>query len=175
MRICQLCLLCCLMLAACAPQSGRRQAPSDAIVVQPRVAGAAEAVVEAAPDVALERARTALLARGFTLSLLASPTGTLEAEHEAQATTDWATCPPVTVRDPFSEALRSQRVNAGEIATRVTIKATAATATSSRVAIRALSVGDYVNSFTGTPQQSACRSTGGLEQELLTAMRNGGA
>ena len=109
------------------------------------------------------------------LHVAVGPTGTLEAEHEAQATTDWATCPPVTVRDPLSEALRSQRDNAGEIATRVTIKATAATATSSRVAIRALSVGDYVNSFTGTPQQSACRSTGVLEQELLTAMRNGGA
>jgi hypothetical protein len=70
--------------------------------------------------------------------------------------------------------LRSRRVDAGEVATRVTVKANAATPTSSRVAIRALSIGSYVNSFTGTPQQGACRSTGVLEQELLAAMRTGG-
>ena len=69
--------------------------------------------------------------------------------------------------------MRSARTNAGEVSTRVTVKATAASPTSTRVAVRALSVGSYVNGFTGTPQQGACRSTGVLEQELVEAMRTG--
>ena len=174
MRVCRLSLFLCLALAACAPQSGRRQAPADAIAVQPRVAGAAEGVVDVAPDIALERASAALVARGFTLALLSGPAGTLEANHDNQAVSDWASCPAITVRDPFSEALRSRRVDAGEVATRVTVKATPDNATGSRVAIRALSIGSYVHGFTGTPQQSACWSTGVLEQELLAAMRAGG-
>jgi hypothetical protein len=171
MRISLLFLLICLAMAACAQQPARRQAPSESIVVQPRVAGAAEAEVDATPEAALQRARAALEQRGFTLGLLASPTGTLEAEHAAQATSDWATCPTITLRDPFSEALRSRRTNAGEVSTRVTVKAAAAEPSGTRVAVRALSVGSYVNGFTGTPQQGACRSTGILEQELIEAMR----
>ncbi len=173
MRVGRLSLLLCLTLAACAPQSGRRQAPDDAIAVQPRVAGAAEAVIDVAPEIAIERVRAALIARGFTPELLSGPAGTLEASHDDEATTDWAVCPKITVRDPFSEAFRSRRVDAGEVATRVSVKAAAATPNGSRVAVRALSVGTYVNSFTGTPQQSACRSTGVLEQELVAAMRSG--
>ena len=173
MRHCRLCLLLPLALAACAPLHGPRQAPADSIAVQPRVAGAAEAVVDVTPEIALERARAALQARGFTFDALASPAGTLEANNGGQAETDWANCPVITLRDPFSEALRSRRTRAGEVSTRVTVKATAATATSTRVAIRALSIGSYVNGFTGTPQQGACRSTGVLEQELLAAMRTG--
>jgi hypothetical protein len=168
---CRLLLLSCLVIAACAPQAARRQAPADSIAVQPRVSGAAEGVVSVAPDTALERARAALTARGFTMSLLPGPAGTLEASHDEQGTTDWASCPTITVRDPFSEALRSRRTDAGSVATRVTVKATAAGANETRVAIRALSVGNYVNGFTGTPQQSACRSTVVLEQEILAAMR----
>jgi hypothetical protein len=141
--------------------------------VQPRVAGAAEAVVDTAPDEAIERARAALQARGFTLDLLAGPSGTLEASHDAQAETDWASCPVITVRDPFSEALRSRRTNAGEVSTRVTVKAAAAQPSGTNVAVRALSVGSYINAFTGNPQQSACRSTGVLEQELIEAIRAG--
>ena len=171
MRVRRLSLILCLGLAACAPQAARRQAPADSIAVQPRVAGAAEGVVAATPDVALERAQAALAARGFKMSLLPGPAGTLEASHDEQAINDWATCPTITVRDPFSEALRSRRTDAGFVATRVTVKATASSPTETRVAIRALSVGSYLNGFTGTPQQSACRSTGVLEQELLAAMR----
>jgi hypothetical protein len=173
MRHCRLPLLLSLALAACAPQHDRRQAPADSIVVQPRVAGAAESVVDVTPEVAVQRARAALQARGFTFDNLASPAGTLEASKGEQATTDWASCPIITVRDPFSEAFRSRRTEAGEVSTRVTIKATADTATSSRVAVRALSIGSYINSFTGTPEQAACRSTGVLEQDLVEAMRAG--
>ena len=173
MRLRRLNLLLYLALAACVPQHPRRQAPADAIAVQPRVASAAEAVVEVTPEVAIERARSALQSRGFTLSPLAGLIGTLEADHDAQATTAWANCPTIRLRDPFSEALRSRRTSAGEVSTRVTVKATAAPPTSTRVAVRALSVGSYVNGFTGTPQQGACRSTGVLEQELVEAMRTG--
>ena len=173
MRPCRLSLLLCLALAACAPQQTRRQAPKDSIAVQPRLAGAAEAVVDVAPGVAIERARTALQARGFALGPLASPTGTLEATTTGQAAADWASCPSITLRDPFSEAFRSRRTDAGEVSTRVTVKATADPPASSRIAIRALSVGTYVNGFTGNPQQGACRSTGVLEQDVLTAMRTG--
>lgn len=173
MGLLRLSMLLCLVLAACAPQRAQRQAPQDSIAVQPRVSGAAEAVVEVSPDVAIERARAALLARGFTPSVLAGPPGTLEASSEDRAATEYASCPAITVRDPFSEAFRSRRTDAGEVSTRVTVKATADAPTGSRLAVRALSVGSYVNSFTGTPQQGPCRSTGVLEQELIEAMRTG--
>jgi hypothetical protein len=166
-------MLLCLGLAACAPQRAQRQAPQDSIAVQPRVSGAAEAVVEAPPEVAIERVRAALLARGFTPGALPGPSGTLEASSAERAATDYASCPAITVRDPFSEAFRSRRTDAGEVSTRVTVKVTADPPTGSRVAVRALSVGSYVNGFTGTPQQGPCRSTGVLERELVEAMRTG--
>lgn len=173
MRLRRLSLLFCLALAACAPQQARRQSPAGSIAVQPRVAGATEAVVDVAPAVALERASEALQTRAFKLDLLASPAGTLEAASSGQALADWASCPRITVRDPFSEALRSRRTDAGDISTRVSVKATEASPSSSRVAVRALSIGTYVNGFTGNPQQGACRSTGVLEQQLVEAMRTG--
>lgn len=76
------------------------------------------------------------------------------------------------MRDPFSEALRSNRVNAGEVATQVTVNATPGSPNSTQLAIRSLSIGTYVNGYTGNPQEGACRSTGTLEQELLAAVRS---
>ena len=169
------CWLMLLVLAApgCTQEAPPRPAPAGSTPIQPRVAGAAEAVVELAPAEALARVREALLAQGFTISPLPSPGSSLEASYPGRATSEWATCPRITVRDPFSEALRSNRVNAGEVATQVTVNATPASTSGTQVAIRSLSIGTYVNGFTGNPQEGACRSTGVLEQDLLAAVRGG--
>jgi hypothetical protein len=165
----------CLVAAAataCAPPGGRRQAPAGSAEGQPRSSGAAEAVVDVAPAAALERTRSALVARGFSISGIAGRADTLEATSAGQASPDWATCPRITMRDPFNEAFRRSQAAAGEVSTRVTVSATpAAAAGGSRVAIRALSLGTYLNPYTGTPQQGACQSTGALERELLEAVR----
>jgi hypothetical protein len=161
-----------LMVAACAPQPRERQPPAGSTTVAPRVAiGAVEAVVDGTPAAALDRARAALEARGFTISTLAGPAGTLEATGRTDA--QWASCPTITVRDPFSEALRSRRVQADQVASRVTVTAAAATPATTRVAVRALHLGTYVNSFTGNPQEVACRSSGLVEREVLEAIRAG--
>src|SRR3954468_22952538 len=94
-------------VAGCTPQPPPRPAPAGSTPVQPRVVGAAEAVLEQTPAVALERAHAALAARGFKIGPLPSPGTSLEATYPAKASTDWASCPRITVRDPFSEALRS--------------------------------------------------------------------
>jgi hypothetical protein len=160
-------------VAGCAPQTPPRPAPAGSTPVQPRVVGAAEAVLEQTPAAILERARAALAARGFEIGPLPGPATSLEATYPAQASTDWATCPRITVRDPFSEALRSNWVNAGEVTTQVTVNATPASTSSTRVTVRSLNVGTYVNSYTGNPQEGACRSTGVIEQDLLAALRKG--
>jgi hypothetical protein len=173
MRQCVLFLICVMAFTACAPPPAQRHVATGSVEVQPRVAGAAEAVVEATPEAALERAKAALTARCFVISALPGPSGTLEASSRGQPTADWASCPRITVRDPFSEALRSQRASAGEVSTRVTVSAKSASATTTRVAVRALYIGSYLNSFTNTPQQAACRSTGVLEQQVIEAVRAG--
>jgi len=171
---CRWCLTVLLVAAAgCTEQPPPRPAPAGSTPVQPRATGAAEAVVELTPAAALERARVALVDRGFAISALPGPGSSLEANHPAQASIDWATCPRITVRDPFSEALRSNWVNAVEVATQVTVNATPASASSARVAVRSLSIGTYVNSYTGNPQEGACRSNGVLEQDLLAALQKG--
>ena len=166
------CWLMLLVLAAAGcTQEPPRPAPAGSTPVQPRVAGAAEAMVEVPPAEALTRMREALLALGFTISPLPSPGSSLEASYPGQATSEWATCPRITVRDPFSEALRSNWVNAAEVATQVTVNATPASTSGTQVAIRSLSIGTYVNGFTGNPQEGACRSTGVLERDLVAALQ----
>ena len=162
-----------LAAAGCAQEPPPRPAPAGSTPVQPRVAGAAEAVVDLPPAAALARAREALLALGFTISPLPSPGNSVEASYPGQATSEWATCPRITVRDPFSEALRSNWVNAGEVATQVTVNAMPASTSGTQVAIRSLSIGTYVNGFTGNPQEGACRSTGVLEGDLVGALQKG--
>ena len=79
----------------------------------------------------------------------------------------------MTVRDPFSEAFRSRRKQAGELSTNVTVSVSPAAPGSTKVAVRSLFLGTYINDYTGNPQQGACRSTGGLEQAVLAAIRGG--
>ena len=71
------------------------------------------------------------------------------------------------------QALRARRTEANEVETRVTVLATPVPPGKTRLAIRALNLGTYVNSFTNTPQQSTCRSTGVLERELVEAVQAG--
>jgi hypothetical protein len=46
-------------------------------------------------------------------------------------------------------------------------------ATETRLVFRTLNIGTYINSFTNTPQESSCRSTGVLERELIAAASAG--
>lgn len=174
MRGRQMALVLGVALAGCAPPQAVRKAPQGSVEVQPRASGAAEATLPGIPGTVLQRATGALQAQGLTVSVLPGPSGTVEATKRGAVDPAWADCPTVTVRDPFSEALRSRRKEAGGLSTRVTVSAAAASADTTTVTVRALFLGDYVNDFTGNPQQSACRSTGGLEQSVLDALRSGG-
>jgi hypothetical protein len=159
-------------LAACtSPQQGRRTAPAGSVAVQPRFSGGAEAVLASEPAAAIAKAEQVLRERGFALVAPPTPNGPLEATSRGAASAGWAECPTITLRDPFSEALRARRTEASEFTTRVTVNATPLPAGETRLAIRALNIGTYVNSFTNTPQQSTCRSTGALERELVEAVQ----
>jgi hypothetical protein len=167
-----LALLALAALAACAsPQQGRRTAPTGSAAVQPRVSGGAETVLASEPAAAIAKAGQVLRERRFALVAPPTPNGPLEATNRGAASAGWAECPAITLRDPFSEALRARRTEASGFTTRVTVNATPLSAGETRLAIRALNIGTYVNSFTGTPQQSTCRSTGMLEGELIEAVQ----
>jgi hypothetical protein len=162
-----------LGLAACTQPQGRRTASAGSVAVQPRFSGGAETVLEAGPGAATAKAEQALRVRGFTVTAPSTPNGPLEATTRGAVSPDRASCPAITLRDPFSEALRARRTEASELETRVTVLATPVPPGETRLAIRALNLGTYVNSFTNTPQQSTCRSTGVLERELVEAVQAG--
>jgi hypothetical protein len=168
-----LALLALAALAACAsPQQGRRTAPTGSAAVQPRVSGGAETVLASEPAAAIAKAGQVLRERGFALVAPPTPNGPLEATNRGAASASWAECPAITLRDPFSEALRARRTEASGFTARVTVSATPLPAGGgTRLAVRALNIGTYVNSFTNTPQQSTCRSTGALERELVEAVQ----
>ena len=126
-----------MALAGCATPHPVRKAPPGSAEIQPRASGAAEGTVDGVPGAILERAATALQAQGLTLSVLPGPSGMTEATGDGAVDPRWADCPTITVRDPFSEALRSRRKNAAEMTTRVTVSTAAATpATVTRSASR---------------------------------------
>jgi hypothetical protein len=160
-----------LGLATCAPPQGRRTAPAGSVPVQPRFTGGAEAELASEPAAAIAKAEQVLRERGFTLVAPPTPNGPLEATSRGEASPGWADCPAITLRDPFSEALRARRTEASGFTTRVTVNAAPVSPGETRLAVRALNIGTYVNSFTGTPQQSTCRSTGVLERDLVEAVQ----
>jgi len=174
MRAGRLILILAMTLAGCASPQAVRKPPAGSTQVQPRASGGAEATLDGAAPPVLERAVAAMQSQGLTVSVLPGPSGTVEASKDGMVDPHWADCPTITVRDPFSEALRSRRKEAGEMSTRVTVTASAVAPGTTRVAVRALFLGDYINDYTGTPQQAACRSTGALEQAVLAAIREGG-
>ncbi len=159
------------LLAGCERHEVVRQAPGDSTPVQPRVSGAAEEILPLAPPAALEKAAAVLSSRGFVIAPALSPTAPLEASSGGPTAAEWASCPTITVRDPFAEAFRARRTGASDFDTRVTVTATAIDPARTRLAIRTLSIGNYQNSYIGTAEQASCRSTGVLERELLDAVR----
>lgn len=174
MRAGRLTLVLAMILAGCASPQAVRKPPPGSTQVQPRASGGAEATLDDAPAQVLELAAAAMRSQGLTVGILPGPSSTTEANKDGAVDPQWADCPTITVRDPFSEALRHRRKEAGEMSTRVTVTASAVTPSTTKVTVRALFLGDYINDFTGTPQQAACRSTGALEQAVLAAIREGG-
>ena len=165
-------LLLTLLLTACAEEPGHvRQAPSGSEPVEPRNSGGVDTTLAITPATALAKAAEALRARGFVITPSITPNASLDANSGGPGLTEWASCPQITLRDPFAEAFRFRRTGASDFDTQVTFKATPAAADQTRVIIRTLSVGNYQNSFIGTAEQASCRSTGVLENELLAALR----
>ena len=174
-------LLLVLALAACAAEERPRQRPAEPVTApapptaQPaRGAGGAEAVVGIAAGEAIARAVAALEAKGFTLVGPVTPGRLLEARGGPVVDEAWAICPRITTRDPFAEAFRARSVNASEVRSTVTVFTADAGGAATTVVVRASHVGTYLNSFTNNPEQSACRTTGLLEDEVLDAIRAGG-
>lgn len=163
-----------LLLAACdlperpTPRATRIEA-TDVTVVTPRLAGAAEETVAAAPAEVVARIDAAL--RRLNLA----PVGPIEVGIPIEARSQrisppgWADCPDVQIRDPFAEALRARTASAGNIRSSATVIVRPAEGGTSRVSVRAVHEGTYINAFTNNPEQRPCRSTGELERELLAA------
>jgi len=166
-------LLGALLLSGCARQEGPRQAPEGSTPVQPRAIGGAETVLPLPAPAALQRAETALRDRGFAITPLSGAGRPLEATSTGSTSPAWADCPTIRVRDEFSEAFRSRRVDVSDGATRVTVTIAPVSANETRLVFRTLNIGTYINSFTNTPQESSCRSTGVLERELIAAVSAG--
>lgn len=163
-----------LLLAACdlperQPPRAGRVAATDVTVVSPRIAGAAEETVPAAPEEVVARIDAAL--RRLNLA----PVGPvvvgipIEARSQRISPPGWADCPDVQIRDPFAEALRARTASAGNISSSATVTIRPAEGGTSSVSVRAVHEGTYINAFTNNPEQRPCRSTGELERELLAA------
>lgn len=164
-------LLGALLLAGCARQEAPRHAPAGSTPVQPRAIGGAETVLPLPPPAAVQRVETVLRERDFAITPFSGAGRPLEAASTGSTSPAWADCPTIRVRDEFSEAFRSRRVDASDFETRVTVVAVPVSPGETRLVFRTLHIGNYVNSFTNTVQQSSCRSTGVLEQQLVEAVR----
>jgi hypothetical protein len=164
-----------LLLVACAaeprPDTGRSASP---VASQAQIAGAAEALLAEPPVAVIERAAAVLRQRGFETTGVYSPSRSVEARSAGTSDPAWATCPAITVRDPFAEAFRSRSAEATDARSTVTVLAVGAPDNSTRLVVRARHIGTYLNSYTNNPQEAACRSTGVLEQEILEAISGGG-
>jgi hypothetical protein len=163
-----------LLLAACAaeppPRADRSAPPAPS---QARVAGAVEALVPRPPTETIERAAAVLRERGFVTTGVDSPGRSVEARSPGTSDPAWATCPTLTVRDPFAEAFRSRTAEATDVRSTVSVLAAQAANDGTRLVVRARHIGTYLNSFTNNPQEAACRSTGVLEQSILDAITSG--
>jgi hypothetical protein len=166
-----------LLLAACATEPRPRQAPpSTAPGGEPSVRSVMRGGISEAlplpPEEALARAQRALTARGLTVVNPGAAGRALDARGQGLVSTGWADCPRLMTRDPSAEAFRGRRVEPTELRLSVTTSA-AASADGSNVTISVTPIGIYLNSYTYTPEQGPCRSTGVLERELLDAIRQG--
>jgi len=166
-------LLSLFLLAACAtdqPRGGSApSAPSQA-----RIAGAAETVIRRTPVETTERAAAVLREQGFVISGVDSPGRSVEVRSPGASDPSWATCPSITVRDPFAEAFRSRTAEATDVRSTVTVLAATAPENATSLVVRARHIGTYLNSFTNNPEEAACRSTGVLEHRILDVIAGGG-
>ena len=163
-----------MLLAACAAEPPpRSDRPAPAAPSQARIAGAVEATVPEPPAAVIARADAVLRQRGFTVTGINSPGRQVEARGPGTSDAAWATCFPITVRDPFAEAFRSRTAEASDVQSTVTVLAAVAPDNGTRVVVRARHIGTYLNSFINTSEEAACRSTGVLEQSVLDAIVQG--
>jgi hypothetical protein len=164
-----------LLLAACAAEPPpRTDRSASSVPSQARVVGAVEAVVPRPPVEMIEHAADVLRQRGFVTTGVNSPGRSVEARRAETSDAAWATCPAITVRDPFAEAFRSRTAEATDVQSTVTVLAAAAPDNATRLVVRARHIGTYLNSYTNNPEEAACRSTGVLEQTILDAIVSGG-
>lgn len=166
-----------LALAACdlpprGPQRATGITPRDVPVVA-RSAGAVEETVAAPATEVVTRINAALRQRGIVPLGPVVAELPIEARGQLGSPPGWAACPEVSLRDPFAEAFRARTASAGEIRSSMTVTVRGIDGDQSRVAVRAVHQGTYINSFTNNPEQRPCRSTGVLEQEILAAARGG--
>lgn len=168
-----------LLLAACAEGPAPRlsapavTAPGGAPALRQSVVSGITEPMPAAPEPLLLRAQQELSRLGLSVVNPGMAGGTLNARGRANLSSGWAECPKLMTRDPSAEAFRGRRVDATDLAMSVTVRAVAAGDGASNVTISATPIGTYLNSFTFTPEQGPCRSTGALEQQVLEAMRKG--
>lgn len=142
-----------------APMPGRARVRGDVVATSPLPAAAV-----------LDRAAQALRKMGFTSIDRSDITGSLEAHNNDRTEASWADCPRITLRDPFAEAFRSRPAEASGFRTVVTVTTARGVDGGTRLGVRVLNIGTYLNGFTNTPEEAACRSTGVLERELATAI-----
>lgn len=163
-----------LLLTACASEPPpRTDRSASAVPTLARVAGAAEADMAKPPTEVIERADAILRERGFVVTGVTSPGRQVEARDPDTSDPAWATCSPITVRDPFAEAFRSRTAEATDVRSTVTVLAAVAPDGGTHVVVRARHIGTYLNSFTNTPEEAACRSTGVLERSVIDAITAG--
>jgi hypothetical protein len=168
-------LLLAALATACTPAPTRREIPDALASPRPPLADAVEADVEVPAELALERVAQGLRVRGFMISDLRVRTGSVEAGSTGPLARGWADCPTMAYRSQFDSGIRGRRTEIADVTARVSARVEPLTPTSARVAVRAVHVARYVNSFTGTPRTTGCPSTGVLEQQLIDAVRLGPA
>lgn len=167
-----------LLFAGCAlaPRPSPPATPGGAtdVVVTPRLAGAAETTVPAAPEVVVARIDAALRQLSLVPVGPVQPGLPIEARGQRISPPGWADCPDAQVRDPFAEALRVRTASPGNVSSSATVVVRPAANGSSSVSVRATHEATYINAFTNNPEQRPCRSTGELERVLLAAAAGSG-
>jgi hypothetical protein len=169
--------LCAALLVLGACELPQRSLPRTAgaalreVPAVPRTPRTIEETVAVPAGEAVARLDAALRQRTLVPLGPVPPDVPIEARGQQPSPAEWASCPPVTVRDPFAEALRTRTANAGDIRSSATVTVRSAGADSANIAISTAHQATYTNSFTNNPEQRPCRSTGVLEQELLAAAR----
>lgn len=127
--------------------------------------------VEVSSAMARERIAAALTMRGFDVVRSDDAFLTVKGQRP-DGDGGWAVCERVRVRDPNTDTQR-QRFEESMTLRTVVIARTGTLGPSTNVALDTLLLGQYVNSFSNTPFEQRCASTGVLERSLLDAAERG--